>query len=66
MARRNSASLALSGLYSLNMSSIDGSALNIDIDPEAGYTCEFLWCACSEGGGGNNLEGYGYIYIIFS
>ena len=42
VARRNSASLALSGLYSLNMSSFDGSAVNINIDPEAGYTCKFI------------------------
>lgn len=45
--RRNSASLAQSGLYS---SSIDGSTISINIDPEAGYTCkllclDFLWCA---------------------
>ena len=39
MARRTSASIALLGLYSLNMSSMDGSAVTIKIEPEAGYTC---------------------------
>jgi len=43
VARRNSASLAVSGLYS---SSVDGSAISINIDPEAGYTCE-LYSVCS-------------------
>ncbi len=36
VARCNSVSLAQSGLYS---SSIDGSAINISIDQEAGITC---------------------------
>ena len=39
--RRNSASLAQSGLYS---SSIDGSTISINIDPDAGYSCELYVC----------------------
>ena len=38
--RRGSSSICSSGLFSLNLS--DQGAVNVKIDPEAGYTCEDL------------------------